>query len=112
MASLAWPPGTPRRLGRRLGSAIWSLCRAMPARPSVACKASTNEWSMMSRIWAGIDCGKIHHHCVAVDVEGRTLLSRRVANDEPELLQLLGDVLALADGDKAAWALDMTGGEP
>ncbi|MEW2298342.1 IS110 family transposase [Streptomyces sp. NPDC006743] len=66
----------------------------------------------MSRIWAGIDCGKTHHHCVAMDVDGKTLLSRRVANDEPELLQLLGDVLDIADGHEVTWALDMTGGEP
>jgi transposase len=66
----------------------------------------------MSRVWAGIDCGKTHHHCVVVDTEGDRLLSRRVANDEAELLQLLGDVLAIADGDQATWAVDMTGGEP
>ncbi|MGW1290878.1 IS110 family transposase, partial [Streptomyces sp. NPDC002586] len=66
----------------------------------------------MSRIWAGIDCGKTHHHCLVMDSEGSTLLSRRVANDEPELLQLISDVLDLADGGQATWALDMTGGEP
>lgn len=66
----------------------------------------------MSRIWAGIDCGKTHHHCVAMDADGTTLLSRRVANDEPELLKLMGDVLDLADGREVTWALDMTGGEP
>ncbi|MCX4910995.1 IS110 family transposase [Streptomyces sp. NBC_00878] len=66
----------------------------------------------MSRIWAGTDCGKTHHHCLVLDAEGSTLLSRRVANDEPELLKLLADVLALTDGDRATWALDMTGGEP
>ncbi|QKV68071.1 MULTISPECIES: IS110 family transposase [Streptomyces] len=66
----------------------------------------------MSRIWAGIDCGKTHHHCVVVDAEGRRLLSRRVANDETELLTLLGDVLGLAEEDYATWAVDMTGGEP
>ncbi|MGX1266950.1 IS110 family transposase [Streptomyces phaeoluteigriseus] len=66
----------------------------------------------MSRIWAGIDCGKTHHHCVAMDADGKTLLSRRVANDEPELLQLLGDVLDTSDGREVTWALDMTGGEP
>ncbi|WFB07167.1 IS110 family transposase [Streptomyces sp. LX-29] len=66
----------------------------------------------MSRIWAGIDCGKTHHHCVAMDVDGKTLLSRRVANDEPELLKLMGDVLDLADGRELTWAMDMTGGEP
>jgi transposase len=66
----------------------------------------------MSRIWAGTDCGKTHHHCLVLDSEGDTLLSRRVANDEPELLKLLGDVLDLADGRTVTWALDMTGGEP
>ena len=66
----------------------------------------------MGRIWAGIDCGKGHHHGLALDSEGKTLLSRRVANDEPELLQLIGDVLAAADGREVVWAIDMTGGEP
>lgn len=51
----------------------------------------------MSRIWAGTDCGKTHHHCLVLDAEGDTLLSRRVANDEPELLELIGDVLDIAD---------------
>jgi transposase len=68
--------------------------------------------SMMSRIWAGIDSGKGHHHGLALDAEGTTLLSRRVANDEPDLLRLIGDVLALADGDQVTWAIDMSGGEP
>lgn len=66
----------------------------------------------MNRIWAGIDCGKSHHHCVVVDGEGGVLLSRRVANDEPELLQLLADVLAAGSTGKVTWALDMSGGEP
>jgi transposase len=66
----------------------------------------------MSRIWAGTDCGKTHHHCLVLDAEGNTLLSRRVANDEPELLELLRDVFDLADGGQVTWALDMTGGEP
>jgi transposase len=66
----------------------------------------------MSRIWAGTDCGKTHHHCLVLDADGNTLLSRRVANDEPELLELIGDVLDLAAGDHVTWALDMTGGEP
>ncbi|TDT97271.1 transposase IS116/IS110/IS902 family protein [Streptomyces sp. 846.5] len=62
----------------------------------------------MSRIWAGIDSGKTHHHCVVLDTDGAKLLSRRVANDEPELLQLLADVLALAD--QVTWAVDMADG--
>ncbi|WP_406120561.1 IS110 family transposase [Streptomyces canus] len=62
----------------------------------------------MAAIWAGIDAGKTHHHCVAIDDGGRRLLSRRVANDEPELLELLGDVLAL--GDEVTWGIDLADG--
>ncbi|GHH63295.1 transposase [Streptomyces umbrinus] len=58
----------------------------------------------MIAIWAGIDAGKTHHHCVAIDESGHRLLSRRVANDEPTLLELLADVLAL--GDEVAWGID------
>jgi hypothetical protein len=47
-----------------------------------------------------------------LDADGKALLSRRVANDEPELLKLIGDVLDLADGRQVTWAIDMTGGEP
>lgn len=49
-----------------------------------------------------------HHHCVAIDESGRRLLSRRVANDEPELLELLIDVLAL--GDEVIWGIDLADG--
>ncbi|MFF4956348.1 IS110 family RNA-guided transposase [Streptomyces sp. NPDC001222] len=66
----------------------------------------------MNRIWAGTDCGKTHHHCLVLDDEGNALLSRRVANDEPELLKLVGDVLDVADGREVTWALDMAGGGP
>ncbi|KPI20836.1 transposase IS111A/IS1328/IS1533 [Actinobacteria bacterium OV450] len=62
----------------------------------------------MTSIWAGIDAGKTHHHCVAIDESGRRLLSRRVANDEPELLELLTDVLAL--GDEVTWGIDLADG--
>ncbi|WP_438291837.1 IS110 family transposase [Streptomyces sp. HUAS TT7] len=62
----------------------------------------------MAAIWAGIDAGKTHHHCVAIDESGHRLLSRRVANDEPELLELLTDVLAL--GDEATWGIDLADG--
>ncbi len=47
----------------------------------------------MTAIWAGIDAGKTHHHCVVIDNAGKRLLSRRVANDETELLKLIADVL-------------------
>jgi transposase len=59
-------------------------------------------------IWAGIDAGKTHHHCVAIDESGRRLLSRRVTNDETELLQLLAEVMAL--GDEVTWGIDLADG--
>lgn len=62
----------------------------------------------MAAIWAGIDAGKAHHHCVAIDESGRRLLSRRVANDESELLELLADVLAL--DEEATWGIDLADG--
>ncbi|WP_181647246.1 IS110 family transposase [Streptomyces sp. WAC00263] len=63
---------------------------------------------MMNRIWAGVDAGKSHHHCVVLDAEGVKLLSRRVGNDEAEILQLLADVLDLAD--EVTWAVDLADG--
>lgn len=62
----------------------------------------------MPQIWAGVDIGKTHHHCVVLDAEGKRLLSRRVLNDEPELLALLGDVLAI--DEDAVWAVDVADG--
>lgn len=59
-------------------------------------------------IWAGIGAGKTHHHCVAIDESGHRLLPRRVANDEPDLLELLTDVLAL--GDEVTWGIDLADG--
>src|SRR3954451_287703 len=59
----------------------------------------------MAAIWAGIDAGKTHHHCVAIDESGRRLLSRRVVNDEPELL---ADVMDL--GDEVTWGIDLADG--
>lgn len=61
----------------------------------------------MRRIWAGVDAGKTHHHCVVIDGEGTRLLSRRVPNDEPELLGLLAEV---ADLGEPTWAVDLADG--
>lgn len=41
---------------------------------------------------------------LALDADGKTLLSRQVANDVPEPLKLVGDVLGLADGRQVTWA--------
>jgi transposase len=62
----------------------------------------------MSQAWAGVDAGKAHHHCVVIGPDGQRLLSRRVANDEPDLLALISDVTALAD--EVTWAVDLPDG--
>ncbi|MET7354769.1 IS110 family transposase [Streptomyces mirabilis] len=64
----------------------------------------------MPELWAGTDAGKAEHHCTAIDADGTKVLSRRVPNSEDELLQLLGDVLNLADGDRVTWAVDLNAG--
>lgn len=64
----------------------------------------------MPQLWAGVDAGKTHHHCVVIDAGGHRLLSRRVANDELELLSLIGEVLDLGDGDRVTWATDLADG--
>jgi transposase len=61
----------------------------------------------MARVWAGVDAGKAHHHCVVIDGDGKRLLSRRVANDEPELLALISDV---AVPGEVTWAIDLPDG--
>jgi transposase len=64
---------------------------------------------MLALAWAGIDIGKGHHHAVVIDAEGKRLLSRRVANDEADLLELIAQVLGMAE--EVTWAVDMiTGG--
>nr|WSX53590.1 IS110 family transposase [Streptomyces sp. NBC_00974] len=61
-------------------------------------------------LWAGTDAGKAEHHCAVVDEDGAKVISRRVANDEAELLQLLGDVMDFADGSPVTWAVDLNAG--
>jgi transposase len=61
-------------------------------------------------VWAGVDAGKYEHYCVVIDNEGRRLLSRRVSNDEGVLQELIGEVVALADGGEPTWAIDLNQG--
>lgn len=64
----------------------------------------------MPRLWAGIDAGKTHHHCFVIDEDGNKRLSRRFANTEGDILTLMGDVAAVADGDQLLWATDLNHG--
>jgi transposase len=63
----------------------------------------------MRRLWSGVDAGKSHHHCVVIDEDGTWLLSRKIANDEDEILALVTDVTALTDGE-VVWATDLNQG--
>ncbi len=45
-------------------------------------------------IWAGVDAGRTHRHCVVIGHDGQRLLSRRMANDERPLLALMAEVRA------------------
>lgn len=58
------------------------------------------------RIWVGIDAGKGHHWAVAVDGEGTSLMSRKVLNDEDDVLALIRAALELAD--EVRWAVDIS----
>jgi transposase len=62
----------------------------------------------MPQVWAGVDVGKEHHHCVVIDTDGTRLLSRRVRNDEADLRALISDVAAL--GSPVTWAVDLVDG--
>jgi transposase len=61
-------------------------------------------------VWAGIDAGKIAHHTVVINDAGEKLLSRKVSNDEADLLRLIGDVADLANGGRVLWAVDLNAG--
>jgi len=64
----------------------------------------------LPHLWAGIDAGKTHHHCVVIDAEGSRLLSRKVGNDESELLDLIAEVSGLGADGEVTWATDLNHG--
>ena len=65
---------------------------------------------MTQAIWAGIDAGKSDHYCTVIDADGKRLLSRRVANDEAALLELISTVATMAGGGEITWAIDLNAG--
>jgi predicted NBD/HSP70 family sugar kinase len=58
--------------------------------------------AVLVKLWAGIDAGKAHHHCVVIDADGTRLLSQKIPNDEPALLELIANVLKLAGGTRCS----------
>lgn len=59
------------------------------------------------RVWVGIDVGKAHHWAAAVDETGQQIWSRKIANDEAEILDAIADALDLAE--QVLWAVDING---
>jgi transposase len=67
--------------------------------------------TVLPNLWAGIDAGKTHHHCVVIDAEGQRLLSRKVRNNESELLDLISEVMSLGGhSGELTWATDLNHG--
>jgi transposase len=62
----------------------------------------------MDKAWAGVDAGKEFHWAHLLDASGRELLSRKVENDEADLLALIDEALSLAE--EIVWAVDQPGG--
>ncbi|MDQ4114328.1 MAG: IS110 family transposase [Actinomycetota bacterium] len=60
-----------------------------------------------SQVWVGIDVGKAHHWAVATEETGRQVWSRKIVNDEAEILDAIADALDLAE--EVLWAVDING---
>jgi transposase len=63
---------------------------------------------IMDKAWAGVDAGKEFHWAHLLDASGRELLSRKVENDEADILKLIDEALSLAE--EVLWAVDQPGG--
>src|SRR6202035_5951158 len=90
-----------------------SLCKDTTAWSSAGLLIGTTasrEVVVGQPLWAGVDAGKSDHYCVVIDADGKRLLSRRVANDEAALLELINAITALADGGELTWAIDLNAG--
>jgi transposase len=60
----------------------------------------------MPKLWIGVDIGNTHHHIAAIDTTGQVTYSRRAANDETVLLEVIAEVTEL--GRPVCWAVDLT----
>lgn len=58
-------------------------------------------------LWVGIDVGKGHHWAVAINSAGEAVFSRKIPNDETEILKLIAAACEAADQVK--WAVDLRG---
>jgi hypothetical protein len=51
----------------------------------------------MGKVWAGIDAGKEFHWVHLLDASGKELLSRKVENEEADILRLVYEALSFAE---------------
>lgn len=58
------------------------------------------------QLWAGVDVGKDQHWVCVVDDTGTVVLSRKLANDEQRIRELVADVDVL--GAQVSWTVDLT----
>jgi Transposase len=63
----------------------------------------------LNNAWVGVDVGKEFHWAHVLDPSGKMLLSRRVENDEADLLALIDEIFSFGAGDYT-WAVDQPGG--
>ena len=62
----------------------------------------------MDKGWVGVDAGKGFHWAVVLGADGESLLSRRVENDEADILALVEEARSFGLG--LTWATDQPGG--
>jgi transposase len=87
-----------------------SLCREPSAGFSEGkgLEVVCSEEVLMDKAWAGMDAGKEFHWAYVLDASGRQLLSRKVENDEADILKLIDEALSLTE--EIVWAIDQPGG--
>src|SRR5215208_5729610 len=85
-------------------SAGCSTGRDQPPRPT---NGEARVAAVRDNAWVGIDVGKTHHWVCAVDADGKTLLSVKVANDEAGIVSVIAAVAALTQ--QLTWAVDIIG---
>jgi transposase len=62
----------------------------------------------MNKAWVGVDAGKEFHWAHLLDASGRHSLSRKVENDQADILELIDEALSWAE--EVVWAVDQPGG--
>ena len=104
-------------MSARLSGVLWLLieicARSLVTDASAGCSTGRDQHRDATKgearggskghAWVGIDVGKTHHWVCAVDADGKTLLSVKVANDEA------GIIAALIASDRADKAADVGG---